>query len=183
MTPKKKRVAVGAGTAAAVVALAAGGFVAGDTGIAPFSAAETTTVQLAPATMGCNDWDVTLSTGECQAAGTIRYVSLYNLQGAVQFCKWRAANPGEWSRLKTYASDGQSPANIVTWMGGHIQNDLQAYFVAGGPVFDNPSTTVVESIPPNTSPNACTGKLVAPPLIKGVTPGQTDATVTVTTSP
>ena len=104
----------------------------------------------------------------------IRYVALTNLQGAVQFCKWRDANPGEWSRLKGYSSTGTQPEQIVTWMGGSIKNELEAYFVTGAPTF---------TIQPNTAPNACTGKLVKPPLVTGVTPGQTEATVTVTTTP
>jgi len=121
--------------------------------------------------MGCNDWvtPVPLTTGECQAAGTIRYVALVNLQGAVQFCKWRSANPGEWTRLKEYAKTGAQPLDIVTWMGSSIKNEIEAYFVVGAPSF---------TMTPNNAPNACTGKLVAPPTLQGVTPGQTDATVT-----
>jgi len=122
----------------------------------------------------CEDWNITLSDGECFAAGIIRNVSLYNLQGAAQFCKWKGANPGEWSRLKGYAATETEPLNIITWMGGHIKNDIQAYFVTGAPTF---------TIQPNTAPNACTGKLVTPPVVTSVTPGETDVTVTVTTTP
>lgn len=109
----------------------------------------------------------------CFAAGVIRNVSLSNLQGAAQFCKWRSANPGEWTRLKGYASSGTKPTQIVTWLGAHILNDLEAYFAAGAPPF---------TIAPNTAPNVCRTPL-APPIVAGVTPGQTDATVTVTTTP
>lgn len=165
------RTTLAAGAAAAV--LAVGGFAAASAvDIIPLSATETTTV--AAGAMGCEDWAGTFTQRECFAAGVIRNVSLGNLQGAAQFCKWRDANPGEWSRLKGYASSGTVPTQIVTWMGGHILNDLQAYFAAGGPAF---------TILPNTAPNACTGKLLAPPVVQGVTPGQTDATVTVTTTP
>lgn len=144
----------------------------GDSNVAPFSAAETTTVT--GTQMGCEDWTGTFTQRECFAAGVIRNVSLTNLQGASQFCKWKTANPGEWSRLKMYANDGQAPTQIVTWLGNHIQNDLQAYFAAGGPAF---------LILPNTAPNACTGKLIASPPVQGVTPGQTDVTVTLGTTP
>lgn len=163
------RTALAAG--AGVVALAAAGFVAGGTDISPLSATETTTV--AAGAMGCEDWPVQLTQRECFAAGVIRNVSLSNLQGALQFCKWKAANPGEWSRLKGYATTGTAPTAIVTWFGGHIQNDLQAYFAAGGPPF---------TILPNTAPNVCKTPL-SPPVVTGVTPGETDVTVTVTTTP
>lgn len=112
-----------------------------------------------------------LNSQACFAAGVIRYVSLGNLQGAGQFCKWRSGSPGEWSRLKAYAQQGAAapPANIVSWFGNHIFNDIQAYFAAGGPPF---------TIMPNTAPNACRTPL-PPPVVQGVTPGQTDVTVTV----
>jgi hypothetical protein len=165
------RTAIAAGAGAVV--LTAGGFAtASQLDIAPLSATATTTTTVGA--MGCNDWPVQLTTGECQAAGIIRYIALTNLQGAAQFCKWRDANPGEWSRLNGYSSSGTTPASIVTWMGGSIKNELEAYFVTGAPTF---------TIEPNTAPNACTGKLVKPPVVTGVTPGQTDATVTVTMTP
>lgn len=159
-------IAVGAGA----LVLAAGGFAtASELDIVPLSATATTTVSAGE--MGCNDWPgVQLTTGECQAAGTIRYVALTNLQGAAQFCKWRGANPGEWSRIKGYAETEVLPLNIITWLGGSIKNELEAYFVTGAPPF---------TILPNTAPNACTGKLLAPPVIAGVTPGEMDATVTI----
>lgn len=126
------------------------------------------------ATMNCENWGVQLTSNECFAAGTIRNVSLQNLQGAGQFCKWKAANPGEWNRLLNYAGTEAAPNPvIVTWFGGHIYNDLQAYFAAGGPTF---------TIQPNTALNICKTPL-RPPTVTGVTPGQTDATVTVTTTP
>jgi hypothetical protein len=158
---------------AGAAVLAVGGFAtANQLDIVPLSATATTTVTGTP--MGCEDWAGTFTQRECFAAGVIRNVSLYNLQGAAQFCKWKAANPGEWTRLKGYSATGTAPTGIVTWLGGHIQNDLQAYFAAGGPTF---------TILPNTAPNICGGKLVTPPTIVGVTPGETDATVTVTTTP
>jgi hypothetical protein len=163
------KIAAGAGA----LVLAASGVAVG-TQVTDSSSIETVTVMSTPTPPGCNDWPVQLTTGECQAAGVIRYVALYNLQGAAQFCKWRGANPGEWSRLKGYAQTNTSPLNIVTWLGGSIKNELEAYFVTGAPTF---------TIQPNTAPNACTGKLLAPPVVAGVTPGQTDATVTVTTVP
>ena len=116
----------------------------------------------------CNDWPGTYTDGECFAAGTIQY-SLHDLQGAAQFCKWRAANPGEWSRLKGYASTAVAPSSVITWLGGSIRHQLEAYFAAGAPPF---------TIPPNTAPNVCKTPL-APPVVQGVTPSQTDVTVTV----
>lgn len=158
---------------AGAAVLAVGGFATADQFDAlPLSATATTTVTGTP--MGCEDWSGSFTQRECFAAGAIRNASLYNLQGAAQFCKWRDANPGEWSRLKGYSSTGTAATQIVTWLGGHIQNDLQAYFAAGGPPF---------VLLPNTAPNACTGKLLRPPTVTGVTPGQTDVTVTVTTTP
>lgn len=161
------RTAVAAITGAAVLAAT------GVTG-AVLVNSDSTTATSTSTVMGCNDWPVQLTTGECQAAGTIRYVSLTNLQGAVQFCKWKAANPGEWARLMAYSETGGTPASIVTWMGGHIRDDLEAYFATGAPEF---------IIKPNTAPNICGGKIVAPPVVAGVTPGQTDATVTIQTTP
>lgn len=155
--------AVGAALAVGTVGVVAGSQLVGSSS----PAAVSTTVA------NCEDWGP-LPASSCFAGGIIRNVSLHNLQGAVQFCKWRDANPGEWSRLKGYASTGTTPTSIITWMGSHIQNDLQAYFAAGGPVF---------TIAPNTAPNACTGKLLAPPVVSGVTPGQTSATVTIQTTP
>lgn len=141
------------------------------TDISPLSATATTTSTVGQ--MGCNDMAVQLTPGECQASGIIAFVSLHNLQGALQFCKWKAANPGEWSRLKAYASTETTPTGIVTWFGGHIYNDLQAYFATGAPTF---------TIAPNTAPNVCKTPL-PPPVVAGVTPGQTDATVTIQTTP
>lgn len=165
---ERKRVAA---VAAGFSALAAGGFVLGGTDISPLSATETMTVLAATAEPpACEDWGVIIPTSSCFAAGIVRNVSLSNLQGAAQFCKWKDTNPGEWNRLMTYASDGQAPARIVTWFGNHIQNDLQAYFAAGGPPF---------SIKPNMASNICKTPL-APPVVAGVTPDQTQATVTVT---
>jgi hypothetical protein len=114
-----------------------------------------------------------IPTQACFAAGVIRNVSLSNLQGAAQFCNWKKANPGEWSRLKAYAETGGAPANIVTWFGGHILNDLQAYFATGAPEF---------IIQPNNAPNICKTPL-APPVVSGVTPSDTDVTVTLEEPP
>lgn len=149
---------------AGAVVLVGGALVAGDT-LTPFSSPA---VAVAGA-MGCEDWNVQLTSGECFAAGIIRNVSLNNLQGAGQFCKWQPANPGEWSRLKGYAQTETLPTGIVTWFGAHILDDIQAYFATGAPTF---------TILPNTAPNRCRTPL-APPVITGVTPGETDATVTI----
>lgn len=158
--------------AGAVAVLGVTGFAtARQLDVVPLSATETVTAQ--PVTMGCNDWPVTLTTGECQAAGTIRYVALVNLQGAAQFCKWRSANPGEWNRLKQAAAQSADPTGIVTWFGASIRDELLAYRVTGAPSF---------TMPTNDAPNVCRTPL-PPPGIASVIPGQTDATVTVTTTP
>jgi hypothetical protein len=165
-----------AGSAVAVVA-AAGIAIGGATMLTDNS---TTALVVAPTTQNCGDWGVTMTQGECQAAGVIRYVALYNLQGSAQFCKWRGANPGEWSRLNSYAASATLPQNIVTWFGASIRNEIEAYFATGAPTmsYQTPGGTVA-GIQPNTSQNACTGKVLAAPSIQGVTPGQTDATVTI----
>ncbi len=164
------RTAIAAGVGALV--LGAGGFaVANQAGITPLSATETTTSVVG--TKGCNDWPGTFTDGECMAAG-FTLTALHNLQPAVQFCKWKAANPGEWSRLSSYASTGTHSTQIVTWLGGSIQNELEAYFGTRAPPF-----TLQITLPPN----ACGGKIIKPPIITGTTSGQTDATVTVTTTP
>lgn len=164
MTKRVAAASVGA------IALAVAGFTAvqqlGSSSSTPQAVEETTVVA-----KGCNDWPNPMTWGECQAAGTIRFVALLNMQGAVQFCKWKAANPGEWSRLKVYSESNQAPASIITWLGSSIKNELEAYFATGAPTF---------SILPNTAPNICgKGALLAPPVVAGVTPGQTDATVTI----
>jgi hypothetical protein len=129
-----------------------------------------TSEQSVPAgTMNCEDWSVQLTQGECFAAGAIRNVALSNLQGAAQFCIWRKANPGEWSRLKSYAETENPPEQIVTWFGSGLRNLLEAYFATGAPTF---------TIVPNTAPNICRTPLPAP-VVSGVTPGQTDVTVTI----
>jgi hypothetical protein len=148
----------------ATLALAAGAMVAGST-VADITPNESVTA----GAMGCEDWNMQLTSGECFAAGIIRNVGLHNLQGAGQFCKWQPANPGEWSRLKGYAQTEIPPTNIVTWFGGSIRNWLEAYFVTGAPTF---------TILPNLAPNVCKTPL-PPPVVAGVTPGETDATVTI----
>jgi hypothetical protein len=161
--------------AAAAAGLGLGLLVAGDD-ILPVSP-ETRSAEIPEARtlqsgeMPCGDFGgILMTSGECFAAGTIRFVGLYNLQGAAQFCKWRAANPGEWTRIKTYAGTGdKTNVNVVTWLGGSIVNGLEAYFVLGAPVF---------TIQPNTSPNRCKTPL-APPVVAGITPGETDVTVTI----
>lgn len=167
---ERKRIVAGA---LAVVAVAAGGFVAADqTGTLPIRAQSNATSQ-PTVPQNCETWGSGFTQGECLAAGTIRFVGLYNLQGAGQFCKWQVANPGEWARLQSYAQSNIPATNIVTWFGNSIQNELQAYFATGAPSF---------AISPNTAPNRCRTPL-RPPIVSGVTPGQTDATVTVTTTP
>jgi len=161
------RTALAAGALAIVGA--AGLSTAVATNSIPLSATATTTTTVNA--KGCNDWPGAFTDGECFAAGAI-LTSLSNLQPAVQFCKWRAANPGEWSRLSGYASSGTHAEQIVTWLGGSILNELEAYFATHAPTFTLPR----DPLPPN----ACGGKLLAPPAVGGVTPGQTDVTVTVT---
>lgn len=164
-----KTAAVGAAAALAVFTT---GIVSATVATNSVETTTTTTQVLAPATdpqMNCGSWMPLLTAGECGAAGTIRYASLNNLQGAAQFCKWKAANPGEWSRIKGYAETGTMPTNIVTWLGAHIMQDIQAYFYTGAPAF---------TIAPNTAPNVCKTPIPAP-IISGVTPGQTDATITI----
>jgi hypothetical protein len=131
------------------------------------SAAAATTTDLS----GCENYPNQLPSSSCLAAGVIRNVSLWNLQGAAQFCNWKKSNPGEWSRIQDYAKTGTAPANIITWFGGHIYNDIQAYFAAGGPTF---------TIEPNTAPNICKTPL-APPKASVVGVTDTAATVTITT--
>lgn len=164
------RTAIAAGVGAAV--LAAGGFaVASSQDIIPLSATATTTTVLSE--KGCNDWPGAFTDAECGAAG-FTLTALQNIQPAIQFCKWKAANPGEWNRLSAYSSSGTPAQSIITWLGGSINNSLAAYFVTGAPPF-----TLQITLPPN----ACGGKLIKPPIISGVTPGETDVTVTVTTTP
>lgn len=166
----ERRTKVAAVVGAGVLATA--GLVAGSS-IAPISATSSTSTETTKPATGCNDWAGTFTAGECYASGTIRYVALTNLQGAAQFCKWRAANPGEWSRLKSYALTGDRATSISTWLGASILNEIEAYFATGAPVF---------TIAPNEAPNTCgRGKLVAPPTITGITPGS--GTVTVTVAP
>lgn len=171
-----EKVAAGAAALLSVAAIGVGTSV-----VLSDSSPTVTAVVTTPPLQSCGDWGVTLTMGECQAAGIIRYVALYNLQGAAQFCKWRGANPGEWSRLNAYAGSETPPQNIVTWFGASIRNELEAYFATGAPPmsYKTPSGSTVAGIQPNPSPNACTGKVLAAPSITGVTPGQTDATVTI----
>jgi hypothetical protein len=121
---------------------------------------------------GCNDWtlSVALTQRECFAAGILRYVALTNLQGAAQFCKWRAANPGEWSRLRAYAEAPSTKPAITTWFGVGLRDVLEAYSVLGAPPF---------TIVPNTAPNRCRTPTLAAPVVAGVTADASTATVTI----
>lgn len=173
MTSREKTIAVVVG--AAILLGAAVGVTLNQTGhkdLLPFSSSEKArTLGAAPPPEANCEFQGPLNSQACFAAGIIRNVSLSNLQGAGQFCKWKGANPGEWAALKTYAeTNPTTPPRIITWFGGHILNDLQAYFAAGGPEF---------TILPNTAPNVCKTPL-APPVVTGVTPGESTATVTVT---
>ena len=125
--------------------------------------------------MGCNDWAGTFTQKECFAAGVL-LTSFQNLQPAVPFCKWKASNPGEWTRLRAQAAaaDPNFTAPVVSWQGASISDTILAYSVLGGPGFELQATL---------PKNACGGPIVKPPIVQGVTPGQTDATVTVTTTP
>jgi hypothetical protein len=165
----------GAIAATALVALAVGGFAIGIVGsealpIFPEDGAAVPRVAVGEPEKICGGFGIVLSDGECFAAGAIRFVALHNLQGAAQFCKWRAANPGEWARLKIFAGTGDvDNINVVTWLGSSIKNTLEAYLATGAPPF---------VIQPNTAPNVCKTPL-APPVVGSVTPGETDVTVTI----
>ena len=156
-----------ASIAAGAVVLAAGAGIVGNNLNSSATATD-------PTQKNCDLTGMMMTAGECGAASLIRVGSLVNIQPAVQFCKWKAANPGEWARLNSYmhSKDEAEASNIVTWFGASLKNQLQAYFYTGAPEFD----LIV-----NNPPNACGGKLVTPPRITGVTPGETDVTVTVTT--
>lgn len=110
----------------------------------------------------CDSTGTAIDPGACGAQGILLHGALYNIQGAVQFCKWKAANPGEWSRLKGYlaAPSSSTPAIVVTWFGSALRDQIQAYSYAYG----NPA-----QMPAMTAPNACTGRLVAPPTNVQVT--------------
>lgn len=151
-----------------VASLAIGAVVAGDQLITAESSQSLPTEPTQIETKMCEDWGY-MSDGECWAAGAIRFVAFNNLQGAAQFCKWRAANPGEWNRLKGYAETETTPVNIVTWFGAAQKNMLEAYFATGAPTF---------TIQPNTAPNVCKTPF-PPPVIGGVTPDQNTVTVTI----
>lgn len=161
MTNTVKYAAAGAATLLAVGAVAVG-----TTQVIDSSSTTATTAEYA----NCETWNVQMTSRECFAAGTLRFVALYNLQGAAQFCKWKPSNPGEWTRITTYAQSGVPPTSMKTWLGAAVVNILQAYFVTGAPPF---------TIQPNTAPNKCQTPLSSPTIL-GVTPTPTTATVTVT---
>lgn len=158
-----EKVAIGAASVASIAAIAVGST---STLIDPPSS---TAIVSGPTYANCEDWNVLMTSRECFAAGTIRFVGLYNEQGAAQFCKWQPANPGEWTRITNYSTTGVPPASMKTWLGASIVNWLQAYFVTGAPPF---------TIQPNTSPNKCKTPLSSPEIL-GVTPSQNGATVTI----
>jgi hypothetical protein len=89
------------------------------------------------------------------------------LQNAGQFCKWEAANPGEWSRLQGYAATEVQPQSIVTWLGSGLRDEISAYFATGAPPW-----TILKNYPPNR----CKTPL-PPPVIASVTPGETSVTI------
>lgn len=159
MTNKATKALVTAGAAGALLF----------SGVVGNRLADTTPPEVKP----CDVSSQLLTSKECFAAGIIRNVSLGNLQGSGQFCTWKKANPGEWLRLKNYSETQGLPDKVITWFGAHIQNDIEAYFAAGGDVF---------IIKPNIAKNICHTPLPAP-VIGSVTPGQNSATVTVDTTP
>jgi hypothetical protein len=58
---------------------------------------------------------------------------LGNLVNAVQFQKWRDANPGEMARLTAFMADPrQEPIAMLTFLGGALVQTMQAYAHAGG---------------------------------------------------
>lgn len=125
-----------------------------------------------PAEAGCNDWVLStpMTQRECFGAGTI-LIGLDNGYQAGQWCKWQAANPGEWSRLQAYAANPVvPPANIISWFGGWIYDQLQAYTALGAPPF---------TLSPTPAPNRCKTPTLAAPVVGGVTPGPSTVTVTV----
>ena len=104
--------------------------------------------------VNCGDYNEPEDERVCATRGYLLWGMLVNIQGADQFCKWRAANPGEWTRIKGYLSTGTVQTPIITWFGAGLRDVVQTYFAASGrPV----------AMPPNTAPNKCGGKLVAPP--------------------
>lgn len=151
--------AAAVGTAALALGIAAGTQLGGTS----------TPTVLTPTVAACEDWAINLTRGECHAAGAIRFVALYNLQGAAQWCRWRDANPGEWARLRQMAAMGQPPERIVTWLGNAIRNVLEAYQATGAPPFE---------IAPNTAPNVCRTPL-ATPKVSATRVDETTATVTI----
>lgn len=142
-------------TAAAIASAAVIGgaaFVAGSQSNEPQSVAESPI---------CDATGTAVDSGACGAQGVILHGLLYNIQGAVQFCKWKAANPGEWSRLQAYlgAPSTSPPGIVVTWFGAALRDAIQAYSFAYG----QPAAM------PIPAPNACGGKLIAPPTNVQVT--------------
>lgn len=106
----------------------------------------------------CGEGGPPLDLGLCGVQGTVKGL-LYNMQGAAQFCKWRAANPGEWSRVKAMflSPQKQPPSGVVTWFGASLRDLSQAYAYAEGAPY---------TIPPNTAPNACKTPLAPPTNVK-----------------
>jgi hypothetical protein len=154
MVPKSIAAVAGAG----IIALGAGAFLATQNETAPLSVVETVS-----STTSCGDTNLPEDTRICGVRGFLLNGSLYNMQGAVQFCKWKAANPGEWTRLKSYLASTTPPLNIVTWLGAHIRDDIQAFLLA--------NNNIGSTMPENNSPNICGGKILAPPTNLQTTTG------------
>jgi hypothetical protein len=146
---------VAAGLAAAVV-FASGG-IAGSVLSTESTTAETTTT-VEPF---CGESVVPTDPKLCASRGFILYGSLYNIQGAGQFCKWKAANPGEWTRIKAYINT-RTTAQVTTWFGASLRDQVQAYLAA-----DGPTTTM----PANNTPNACKTPLSPPTDLQTTTTG------------
>lgn len=121
-------------------------------------APETAAVETFPA---CGEGGPQIDTGLCGAQNAIK-AFFHNAQGAGQFCKWKAANPGEWSRVKNMMNNPQTnpPDGVVTWFGASLRDLTQAYAWAQGSAY---------IIPPNTAANICKTPL-APPTNLRVTP-------------
>ena len=145
MTDRTRIVAV---TAAAIVLLTGSGVAGVTLALEKMVFLETTTVEPLCGEQGIVPTDPRL----CAARGVILYGSLYNIQGAGQFCKWKASNPGEWTRIKEYLSS-RTPAQVITWFGASLRDQVQAYFEADGPV------TIM---PENTAMNICKTPLAPP---------------------
>lgn len=121
---------------------------------------ETTTVVLPV----CGVTGQPLDESLCTVQGVLLYGMFYNIQGAGQFCKWSAANPGEWARIKGYVTNPSvPPERIVTWFGAALRDAAQAYAYA--------EAVAGKAVPPNNVPNKCKTPLSPPSNLQVTTTG------------